>query len=109
MADKIKWRINANGLRGPDADYIMRNDKHATEAFETLRKKGISKKTANRLIEETFANAFWWQMWSPEGTRDPRPRCWLELAEGMSPDRMFPDLKELGDYNPSRGTSAPLQ
>jgi hypothetical protein len=105
---EIKWRQNANGLRGPDAAYIMANDKHATAAFETLCKK-MSKGEAKRQIEECFSSAFWFMMFSEEGVRDPRPECWALLSEGLSVERIFPTLKELGDYNPSRGTSAPLQ
>jgi hypothetical protein len=100
--DKIKWRMNANGLRGPDADYVMRHDKYAVAAFEALRKKGMSKREAKRQIEECFSSAFWFMMFSEEGVRDPRPQCWLLLSEGLSVERIFPTLKELGDYNPSR-------
>jgi hypothetical protein len=40
------WRRNANGLRGPDADYVMRHDKYAAEAFEALRKRGLTQAEA---------------------------------------------------------------
>jgi hypothetical protein len=111
--DKIRWRRHLDGLPGPDADYIMANDKHAAAAFETLRKNGVSKREAKRQIEECFAASFWWLMFKDmDGggcPPDPRPQCWFLLAEGMTVERIFPTLKELGDYNPSRGTAEPLQ
>jgi hypothetical protein len=70
---EFKWRRTANGLKGPDADYVMRHDKYAAEAFEALRKKGLSKGEAKRLIEDCFSSAFWWMMFSPEGVREERP------------------------------------
>ena len=106
---QIKWRRNANGPRGPDAHYIMANDRYAEDAFKALRKKGLSKGEAKRRIEECFASAFWFIMFSDVEPSDPRPECWLLLSEGLSVARIFPTLKELGDYNPSRGTSGPLQ
>ena len=110
---QIKWRRNANGPRGPDADYIMANDRYAEDAFKALRKRGLPKGEAKRQIEECFAAAFWWMMFTycKDNVRppDPRPRCWFELAEGMTVERIFPDLEELGNWNPSRGTAEPLQ
>ena len=110
---RIRWRRNANGLKGPDAAYIMANDRYAEDAFKALRKRGLSKGEAKRQIEECFSSAFWWMMFThgkdDMKPPDPRPRCWFLLAEGMTPERIFPDLEELGNWNPSRGTSAPLQ
>ena len=71
----------------------------AKAAFQALRRRGLSKEEAKRQIERVFDASFRRILLSEiKDTRrtDPRPECWLLLAEGIPVERIFPDLVELG-------------
>jgi hypothetical protein len=91
----------------------MAHDRHAEEAFQVLRKPGLSKKEAAARIEAVFDAAFQHILFNyvKDNVRppDPRPECWFLLAEGLSVERIFPDLEELGNWNSARDSAAPLQ
>ena len=97
---KIKWRLKPNGRpQGLPASYIMAKDPEAKAAFQALRRLGLSKEEAKRQIERVFDASFRRILLSEiKDTRrtDPRPECWLLLAEGIPVERIFPDLVELG-------------
>jgi hypothetical protein len=97
---KIKWRLKPNGRpHGLPASYIMARDPNAKAAFQALRKRGFSKEEAKHQIERVFDASFRRVLRSEiEDKRrtDPRPECWLLLAEGLPVERIFPDLVELG-------------
>ena len=63
----------------------MRKDPHAKAAYQALRRRGVSPKKAEALIERVSREAFISVLCHGANWRDadPRPECWLLLAEGL--------------------------
>ena len=91
------FKTDENGRPRLKASYIMRRDPNARAEYQALRRRGVSREKAEALIERVSHEAFVAVLchaadYSDWRAADPRPECWLLLAEGMPVERIFPDL-----------------
>jgi hypothetical protein len=103
MARLPKFKPDAKGVpRYMPARYILRRDPGAKAAYRALRRRGLSRADAERQIEFAFYESFV-EVLIHEGSdwreADRRPEIWALLAEGLSIERIFPELSGRYGHN----------
>jgi hypothetical protein len=95
------FKTDANGRQCLKAGYVMKRDPRAKAAYDALRRRGLPREEAEARIEQAFQMAFTEALIAEafeEGERGQIARdrrkteIWLSLQEGLSVERIFPDL-----------------